>query len=219
MLPKFFYMEILNALNWRYAAKRMSGKKVEDEKIAQIVEAIRLSPSSLGLHPYHLLLISDQKTKEKIRAVAHNQPQITEASHLIIFAGWDNYTLERIDSYIKNSEEIRHLPEGFSEPFRKRLKNSLLTQEETINFSHIARQAYIGLGLGLAAAAELQIDSTPIEGFENKDLDELLNLSSLHLKSLVILALGYRDEENDYNLKWKKVRPQTEDFVIEMKLD
>lgn len=209
-------MKLLDALQWRYAAKRMSGKRIESEKINLIIEAVRLSPSSMGLHPYHLIMIDDKKLKEDVKAVAYNQPQLTEASHLMIFAAWDNYTEERINNYITNSDTIRELPDGFSDPYRARLRKDLLQKDQAYNFEHITRQAYIGLGMALAAAAELSIDSTPMEGFENKKLDELLHLPSLGLRSLIILPLGYRDEENDYNLKWKKVRPKRDDFALWM---
>lgn len=207
-------MDLIDALNWRYATKRMIKKPVEDKKVEQIIEAVRLSPSSLGLHPYHLILITDKKLKEKIKPVAYDQAQIVEASHILIFAGWDNYTEERINNYINMSDKIRELPKGFSDPYREKLKKSLLQKDEHNNFEHISRQAYIGLGVAIAAAATLHVDSIPMEGFKNEVLDELLGLKKMHLKSLVILPLGYRDEKEDYNFKWKKVRPYKDDFVI-----
>ena len=92
-----------------------------------------------------------------------------------------------------------------------------LPQSAEENFDHTARQAYIGLGLAMAQAAELKVDCTPMEGFDNAQLDELLGLPSMGLKSVLLLPLGYRDEAGDWLVKMKKVRKPKDEFVTEIK--
>src|ERR671929_1624773 len=116
-------MELINALKWRYATKRMNGKKVPQEKIDNILEATRLSASSMGLQPYTILVVENEELKKKIQPAAFNQPQITEASHLLIFAAWDNVTEEQVADYINNIAEVRGVSLERLEGFRKSLLN------------------------------------------------------------------------------------------------
>jgi nitroreductase len=134
----------------------------------------------------------------------------------LVFAAWDKYTEERIDNIFDYTTDERGLPKGSLSALTDRLKSVFLTQTAEENFAHTARQAYIGFGLAIAQAAELKVDSTPMEGFNNAALDALLDLKSKGLKSVVLLALGYRDQENDWLVNMKKVRNPKEDFVVEM---
>ncbi|MGV6945381.1 nitroreductase family protein [Sphingobacterium kyonggiense] len=207
-------MSLIEDLQWRYATKKMSGRAVDQEKVDQIVEAARLAPTSSGLHPFKIIEISNPELKKKIQPIAFNQSQIVDSSHLLVFAAYDEYTKERVDAPFKQQEIERGLPVGFADDYKNGLFAKLQTQSKDQHFEHAARQAYIGFGLAIAAAAELKVDATPMEGFINQQLDELLGLEKLGLRSVTILALGYRDEENDWLLNLKKVRVQKEDFVI-----
>lgn len=211
-------MALLNDLKWRYATKKYdSTKKVSQEDVDKIIEAVRLAPTSSGLQPFKLLVITNQELKEKIVPIASGQESVAECSHLLVFAAWDCYTKERIDNMYDFITDERALPRGRFDSYTERLKSAYLTQSATENFAHTARQTYIGLGMALAQAAELKVDSTPMEGFSNTELDELLNLKSLGLKSVTLLPLGYRDAEGDWLVNMKKVRNEKEDFVIEYK--
>lgn len=207
-------MSLIEDLQWRYATKKMSGRAVDQEKVDQIVEAARLAPTSSGLHPFKIIEISNPELKKKIQPIAFNQSQIVDSSHLLVFAAYDEYTKERVDAPFKQQEIERGLPAGFADDYKNGLFAKLQTQSKDQHFEHAARQAYIGFGLAIAAAAELKVDATPMEGFINQQLDELLELEKLGLRSVTILALGYRDEANDWLLNLKKVRVQKEDFVI-----
>ncbi len=207
-------MNLLEHLNWRYATKKMNGNKVDQEKIDQIVEAARLAPTSSGLHPFKIIEISNPELKQKIQPIAFNQSQIVDSSHLLVFAAYDEYTKERVDAPFKQQEVERGLPAGFADDYKNSLFTSLQAKTKEQHFEHAARQAYIGFGLAIAAAAELKVDATPMEGFIPQQLDELLGLDKLGLRSVTILALGYRDEQNDWLLNLKKVRVLKEDFVI-----
>lgn len=212
-------MDILSALNWRYATKAMNGNTVPQDKIDTILEAIRLSASSIGLQPYKVLVITDKKLLEKIQPIAFNQQQISQASHLLVFAAWDKVTDERIDSFIKNIAAIRQVEESSLAQMRA-YGDSFVAQSAEDNFKWTARQTYIALGTALVAAASLQVDSTPMEGFNNAELDALLGLEAKGLKSVSILPLGYRNTESDWLAPLAKVRMPKEDlFVLDEELE
>ncbi len=211
-------MNILSALNWRYATKSMNGNAVPQDKIDVILESIRLSASSIGLQPYNVIVISDKELLEKIKPIAFNQGQITQASHLIVFAAWDKVTNERVDSFIKNLALARNVEESTLGMMRNYGEN-FVAQSAEENFKWTARQTYIALGTALVAAASVEVDSTPMEGFNNDALDELLGLKERGLKSVSILPLGYRDVEKDWLAGLPKVRtPREELFVYDADL-
>lgn len=210
-------MALLDDLKWRYATKKYDAtRKIAQADIDKIVEAARLAPTSSGLQQFRVFVISNQELKNKIVPIANGQQIVAEASHLLVFAAWDKYTAERIDNIYDFTTEERGLPKGRFTAYTDRLKNLYLNQSSEQNFVHTARQAYIGFGLAIAAAAELKIDSTPMEGFNSTELDELLNLKEKGLKSVLLLPLGYRDTENDWLVSMKKVRNPKEEFVTEL---
>lgn len=198
---------LLDNLKWRYATKRYnSAVKLEDEKVMQIVEAARLAPTSSGLQPFEMVLIKNQEVKEQLFPIVMNQIQIKECSHVLVFAAWDSYTDQRLDAVFDNMEAIRALPKGEMNDFKNSIKANFANQTSEQQFQHAARQAYIAFGMAIAAAAELKIDASPMEGFYNDQLDAFLGLDKRGLKSVTILALGERDHENDWLMPMKKVR-------------
>ncbi|MBP8757917.1 MAG: NAD(P)H-dependent oxidoreductase [Prevotella sp.] len=211
-------MALLDNLKWRYATKAYdSTKKVDQQDVDKIIEAARLAPTSSGLEQFRIIVISDQKLKEKIVPIAMDQKNIAQCSHLLVFAAWDKYTEERIDDIYNYITDERGLPRGRFGSYTTKLKALYLPQTAEENFAHTARQAYIGLGMALAQAAELKVDSTPMEGFDNDALDELLGLKAKGLRSVVLMPIGYRDVTNDWLVNMKKVRVPKEDFAITIK--
>ncbi|MEJ7557498.1 MAG: NAD(P)H-dependent oxidoreductase [Pedobacter sp.] len=210
-------MSIKEALNWRYATKKMNGEIVPQEKVDQIVAAAHLAPTSSGLQPYKVIVVSNPEWKEKIKAVAYGQSQITDCSHLLIFAAWDSYSEERVRAVYAHTNRERGLPDAANADFVNSMVANFTAKTPEESYTHAAKQAYIGFGVAITEAAMLKVDATPMEGFDAVQLDELLNLKSLGLRSTTILPLGYRDEANDWLLKLKKVRTPLEDFVIEYK--
>jgi nitroreductase / dihydropteridine reductase len=207
-------MSLLDHLKWRYATKKYdTTKKVSQEDVDKIVEAIRLTPTSSGLQQFRLLVITNQALKDKIVPISFGQQIVADCSHLLVFAAWDRYTEERIVSMYDYITVERDQPADRFNAYTERLKAKYLPQEAEENFIHTARQAYIGLGLAMAQAAELKVDCTPMEGFDNAKLDELLGLTANGLKSVLLLPLGYRDEAGDWLLKMKKVRKPLDEFV------
>jgi nitroreductase / dihydropteridine reductase len=210
-------MELIEKLKWRYATKAMNGNKVSQGKIDNILEAISLAPTSSGLQPFEVYVITNQEVKEKIKPIAWNQPVITDCSHLLVFAAWDTYTADRINKMFDLVNEVRGFENEGWENYRQMLLGSYPQKDPEENFNHAAKQAYIALSQGIAAAAFEEVDSTPIEGFQPEELDKILGLKEKRLRSCVILTLGYRNIENDWLVKLPKVRKSREDLVTEVK--
>jgi nitroreductase/dihydropteridine reductase len=210
-------MTLIDKLNWRYATKKYDpSKTVASDKLERILEAIRLTPTSSGLQPFEVLLVSNKEKRAQIQTVAWNQPQVTESSHLLVFAAWDNITEAHIDMMFDLTNEQRgFINEGW-EAYRKQLKGIVAARGDRANFDAAARQAYIALGVALVAAAEEQVDATPMEGFDAAAVDDILGLHARGLRSVFILPLGYRASEGDWLVNLKKVRRSREQLVSEI---
>ena len=207
-------MSLIDTLNWRYACKNMDAQKpVEEDKVERILEAIRLTATSSGLQQYELLVITNKEIQAKLQAIAWNQAQVTAASHVLVFAAWDNYTEERINMMFDLTNEIRGFKNDGWEAYRQMLLSTYPNRDAEANYQHAARQAYVALGTALIAAAMEGVDSTPMEGFDPAAADEILGLRELGLRSVVLLPLGYRQEEGDWLVNLKKIRRPIEDFV------
>lgn len=206
-------MELLDKLKWRYAAKAMNGNKIPQEKVDRILEAARLAPTSSGLQPFEIFVVTNQEIKEKIKPVAWNQSVITDCSHLLVFAAWDTYTEERINYMFDLTNEIRGFKNEGWENYRQMLLSSYPQKDAEENFNHAAKQAYIAFSQAIAAAAFEGVDATPIEGFDPDAVDEILGLREKGLRSAVLLPLGYREEDQDWLVNLVKVRKPKEDLV------
>ncbi|SDD25026.1 NAD(P)H-dependent oxidoreductase [Niabella drilacis] len=209
-------MKIIEQLNWRYATKAMDGRRIPEDKIGRILEAARLAPSSNGLQPFEIIVISNQELKEKIRPAAFDQQQITGCSHLLVFAAWDQYTPGRIDAFIEHTARERGGDPERLERHRQSLLNNFGSMDKDRGYAHAARQAYLSLGVTIVAAAAEGVDGTPMEGFDPVQLDEILGLKQKGLRSAVIIALGYRDTEKDWLVNLKKVRKHKDQFITEL---
>ncbi len=200
-------------LNWRYATKKMnSSKVVPQDKVDAIIEAVRMAPTSSGTQPFELFVVTNPDIRNKIAEAAGGQTQITDGSHLLVFAAWDNYTAERIDNVVDLNVAARgELP--MLHAYYDNLKANYLPREAEVNYAHAARQAYIALGIALVAAAEQEVDSTPMEGFDPDAVDTILGLKERGLRSVVLMPLGNRDESGDWLLPMGKVRKSRETMI------
>ncbi|MBP4142267.1 NAD(P)H-dependent oxidoreductase [Flavobacterium sp. I-SCBP12n] len=200
--------------NWRYATKKFdSSKKITNEEIAILKEAIRLSSSSYGLQPYKIIIVENPELRAQLQPAAWGQSQIVDASHIIIFANELNFGVTGIDSYFKNVSETRNVTlesmKGYIDFMKKTI--TALSEDEKNNWS--AKQTYLALGNLLNAAADLKIDVTPMEGFVPAQVNQALGLDKLGLNATLIATLGYRHEE-DATQHFKKVRKSNEELFI-----
>lgn len=205
---------LVNNLNWRYATKKFdASKKISSEDLNTLKEAVRLAASSYGLQPYKVIVVENPEIREKLKAAAYGQTQITDASQLFIFANDLNAGAESVAAYIKNISETRGVPTealgGFADMMNGVISN--LTQEAKNIWT--AKQTYIALGTLLTAAAELKIDATPMEGFNPAQFNEILGFDKLGLNASVIATVGYRHDEDDTQ-HYKKVRKSHEELFI-----
>jgi nitroreductase len=208
---------VIDKLNWRYATKKFDdAKKLDDATLERILEAVRLAPTSSGLQPFEILVVKNPELRAKIREVGWNQSQITEASHLLVFAAWDNITPERINMMFDLTNEVRGFVNEGWEAYRKQLQGIVAARGDAANFDAAARQAYIALGVALVAAAFEGVDATPMEGFDPAAVDQILSLKERNLRSVVILPLGYRQPEGDWLVDLKKVRRPRDKFISEI---
>lgn len=200
-------MDFLKALHWRYAAKRMSGQRIPEAQLDRILEATHLAPSSYGLQPYVVKVISDRSLLAKIREEAAPQPQVTECSHLLVFATMTNLNDPLVDQFIQLTAEQRGVGVDNLKDYADAIKGTINGFEsDESKRAWAARQAYIALGFALSAAAIEGVDASPMEGFEPTALDNVLGLGEQGLNSVVIAALGYRDTEKDKYAALPKVR-------------
>ncbi len=186
--------EILKSLNWRYAVKIFDkNKKITDEDLNTILESARLSPSSLGLEPWHFFVVNDEKTREEIYKYS-NQPKILDASHLIVLTYKTNLE-EIIKERLERTARIQNQKIEDLEKYKLFLQDATKKENQEELESWLKAQTYIALGIMVQTSSLLEIDNCPMEGFQNEKIDEILNLKDKNLKSVSILALGYRGED------------------------
>lgn len=205
-------MDLIQDLNWRYAVKKYTNKKIDEDKINFILEAINLSASSCGLQPYRLFVINNEELKAKLKGTSFNA-QISESSHLLVFASYNNVTTENIQNLINLTAREKGVSVDSLSGLSTALESHFGSKTEEENKHWAEKQAYIALGTALIAAANARVDATPMEGFDPELIDDLLQLKEKGLHSTVILSLGYRDEANDYLANTKKVRISLNEMV------
>ena len=205
-------MEAIQHLNWRYATKKYNGSQIDKDNLHTILESIRLTPTSLGIQPFKVLVIDNPELREKMLPIAYNQSQIKDASHIILFAANTQISEENINSYMNNVATTRQMPVENLAGFKGMINGFVGSKNEAEITEWACRQCYIALGIAMATAAALKVDTTPMEGYKANEMDELFNLKAQGYTSAVLLALGHRDAENDQLAKLAKVRKSGEEM-------
>ncbi len=201
-------MDYLQALQKRYSVKKFDpAKKVSPEVLRNILEAGKLSASSLGLQPYKIFVVESDEMLKNLVPSFHNPSQISTCSHLIVIVSKKNIEASYVDGYFKHISEIREIPVENLGMFRK----SIDTYTETNENVHLwaEKQTYIVLGNLMFAAALEQVDSCPMEGFKKENIEKTLNIDTEKESVAVTLALGYRSPDDEFQ-KMKKVRKPDE---------
>jgi nitroreductase/dihydropteridine reductase len=207
-------MELLDKLQWRYATKSFDNeRKLGPEQINNLLQAADLAPSSYGLQPFALVMVESDEVKEKLSPAAFNQPQITEASHLFIFAVRTDLSEKDVDEFVDRIVKTRDISRNDVADYEATMKGSINKRSPDQRFNWAARQAYISLGILLSAAAIQDIDACPMEGFSNQQVDEILGLKKKGFSSVAMVAAGYRSPRDTYQ-HHKKVRKSLDEFVI-----
>lgn len=209
-------MNALESLSWRYATKKFDDNRtLTDDQVNQLLEAGNLTATSYGLQPYKLLVIKNQDLQNQLVAHSYNQHQVSEASHVIVIAVRTDVNEQYISAHAARMEKERGLDTGALDGFKDTMLATIgkLPPEELYQWS--AKQAYIVLGTMLAAAAAMNIDSCPMEGFLAAEYDKLLDLKSQNLRSVLVLPVGYRSEDDAVQHQ-KKVRLPLDEIVVQL---
>jgi nitroreductase len=185
---------IIEQLNWRYAVKKFdSTRKISAPDLQTLEESLRLAPSSYGLQPWKFLIVQSPEVRKKLTSVSWNQPQIEDASHLVVVTHLKEMTEEYIDKYIHTISNVRGIPENELQPFRDLMVNKVTKGPLSLNQSNwTARQAYLAMASFLTVAALLKIDVCPMEGIVPEQYDEILELKESPFETAAVLAVGYR---------------------------
>lgn len=205
---------IIENLNWRYATKKFDAtKRITPEHLQILKDAVRLTASSYGLQPYQVIMLESPELRQKVKEVAWNQAQVTDASDVMILANISNVGIKEVKDYIENMAQVREISTDSLKGFEDMMTNVVTTLSPEDKANWTAKQAYIALGTLLTAAAELKIDATPMEGFDKDAVNKILGLTEKGLSAAVIIPLGYRSEE-DATQHLKKVRKPNEELFI-----
>jgi len=206
-------MKLLEDLKWRYATKKFDHKKeVGTEEINIIKQSIQLAATSYGLQLFKVIEVKDKAIRQKLLPASWNQKQVTEASHLFVFCNYVDVEDINVDAYMQLKADIQGLKiedlKGYAD-FIKETLSAISIEKKQV---WMAKQTYIALTNAMTACAALKIDSTPMEGFSPKSYSDILNLESKGLQASVVLAIGYRSEEDKTQYSKKVRKPIKELF-------
>lgn len=209
-------MNIIDNLKWRYAVKKFdTNKNLTQEQLNLLKEAFNLTATSYGLQPLKLVVVENKEIQEKLVPHSWNQQQVVQVSHLLVICVKDNYTPEEVETYFNLVQQVRNTPDAVINPFKEFLTAEIAKKTQEELFIWNKNQAYIALGNLLTVCATQQIDSCPMEGFNPEKYDEILQLTERNLKSVLVLPVGFRAED-DYMKDLKKVRKNITETVIEI---
>lgn len=202
--------------NWRYATKKFdASKKITEEDLKTLKEAVRLSASSYGLQPYKVIFVENPELRAQLQPAAWGQSQIVDASHVLVFANITNFGDSQIDAHINNVAVTRGLPTDALQGYSDFMKSKISTLPVEQRNVWTSKQTYIALSNLLNAAAELNIDVTPMEGFEPEKFNEILGLEAMGLNASLVATIGYRHAEDDTQ-HYAKVRKSDEELFINL---
>jgi nitroreductase len=209
-------MSLIESLKWRSAIQKFDpSKKVNAENLETLLEAGRLSPTSGGFQPFKIVVVSNEELKKKMIPVSYGQEKVAECSHLLVFAIETEINDGTVDRYIELAAEVRGQDKETLNGYSESMKNFVGSMDDAFKYTWARSQAYIALGMVMAMAAEMKIDSGPMEGFDPLKYQEMLDLKSKNLMPVVVLPIGYRSDE-EYLANLPKVRKSRENFILEI---
>jgi nitroreductase len=213
---KYFNMNtsLTDALRWRYATNQFDPtKKISETDLDTILESGNLMPTAYGLQPFQFVVVTDQVVKDSLVAHSYGQKHVAENSHLIVIAARTDINEAMINEYMQRIETVRGLPAGTTNGFKEMMAGDLMSRSVEARLLWAQKQTYLALGGMLATASTLGIDNHALEGFSAAGYDEILGLTPQNLTATVLLAVGYRAED-DASQHYAKVRRPIEEIVI-----
>ncbi len=208
--------DTIKKLQWRYATKKFDpSKKLSQEKLRVLKETFNLTATSYGLQPLKMVIVANQEIKEQLMPLTFNQPQVRDASHVLVLCVETEIDANFIVDHFKRVGGTRNTPREILEPFEKNLVREFSEKESNEIRQWMINQLYLTLGSLLAICAIEEIDACPMEGFQPEKYDQLLNLKEKGLESVIVLPVGYRDD-SDFFSSLKKVRRGVEELIVEI---
>ncbi|MCA0154251.1 NAD(P)H-dependent oxidoreductase [Winogradskyella vincentii] len=209
-------MSIIEKLNWRYATKKFdTTKQLSDSQLETLKEAFNLTALSYGLQTLKMVVVGDKSIRENLVAISYGQRQVADASHLLVLCIQNEIDTDDVEEHFDTIKAIRNTPDEILNPFKEQLKSTIETMPYSKKSDWATKQAYIALGNLMTVCAVEEIDSCPMEGFLPEELDKVLNLNKYGLKSVLLLPVGFRAED-DMFASLKKVRKPISDTVLEL---
>jgi nitroreductase len=201
----------LDQLKWRYATKKFdTSRPISDEDWTTLEQSLVLAPSSFGLQPWKFFVVKNPEIRSKLLEHSWKQPQIVDASHLVVFAIKKGISDADVDRYIARTSEVQGTPVDVLTGFGGMIKGFMKSMPDMDSWS--AKQLYIALGQFMTTAAMMGVDTCALEGISPAKYDEILGLAEQGYASLVVCVAGYRAED-DKSAGRAKVRYETEDVV------
>ncbi len=186
--------QVLQQLHWRYATKKFDPTRtIPDDLWQTLEESLVLTPSSFGLQPWKFFVIRDPEICKQLVEHSWGQTQVTEASHLVVFAIKQQVDAAYVDRYVARMSEVQGTPVEALQGFANVVKG-FLTQmpDQAAIDAWAAKQVYIALGQFMTCAALLEIDACPMEGINPPKYDEVLGLGEQGYRTIVVCTAGYR---------------------------
>tara|TARA_R110001592_G_scaffold72078_1_gene219959 strand:+ start:2899 stop:3570 length:672 start_codon:yes stop_codon:yes gene_type:complete len=206
-------MNVIEALNWRYAVREFSNEKISDESLKTLLDATRLAATSYGLQPYRLMVIDDKELRKKLLEFSFGQKKVLYCSHLVVFAAQTNIGDSLVDNYIRKVSNVRKIPITELRDYADHIKAALSNKSDKQKREWAHQQAYIALGTLLTSAALLGIDTCPMGGIDARAYDDTLNFKSINLETSMVCALGVRAQQ-DKSAGLKKVRYDESEMLV-----
>lgn len=210
-------MSVIESLKWRSAIKKFDpNKKVGNADVEQLIEAANLAATSGGLQPFKMIVVAEGKLKSQLAQHAFGQQQVKDASHVLVFSVETDISGSTVDAYIKRAAEVRGQGKESLIAYSESMKTYISSMDTDTRIAWGKNQAYIALGTVLTVAAEMKIDTCPMEGFDAIQFQRILGLKPKDLMPVLILPIGYRSEK-DVHSKEAKIRKRREEFILELK--
>jgi len=204
---------IIKSLNRRYATKVFDPThKLSDDQLFQLTESLRLTPSSFGIQPWKFIVVSNSTIREELVSHSWWQRQVADASHLIVLCVANDVTETHVQNYINDIAHTRWVTLEILDGYKNIMNGSLESKTSEIRRERAEKQIYIALGFLLSIAAQLEIDTCPMEWFDSQAYDKLLWLEGSWYHSVVIVPVGHRSPDDTY-AQAPKVRYPAEQVI------
>ncbi len=203
----------IEKLEWRYATKQFDKtKKIPADIWESIEDSLIITPSSFGLQPWKFIVVEKESVRQELLPHSWNQPQVVDASHLIVLVAQSPIQQDDIDKFIRSTHETRGGDIADLDMYKGMMSDFISTMDDEQLTTWAKNQVYIALGQLMSTAAALGIDACPMEGIVQSEYDTILELDGTGYTTVLACPMGYRDA-NDKSAQAPKVRYSKESII------